>query len=33
VVMGTKDKNVKLGDLELKLVEMAAGFLAKQMEQ
>ena len=33
VVMGTKDKDVKLGDLERKLVEMAAGFLAKQMEQ
>jgi AbrB family transcriptional regulator, stage V sporulation protein T len=33
VVMGTKDKNIKLGDLELKLVEMAANFLAKQMKQ
>jgi AbrB family transcriptional regulator, stage V sporulation protein T len=33
VVMGTKDKNVKLGDLELKLAEMAASFLAKQMEK
>jgi len=33
VIMGTRDKNVKLGDLELKLVETAAGFLAKQMEQ
>ncbi len=32
VVLGTKAKNVKLGDLELKLVEMAASFLAKQME-
>ena len=33
VVIGTKDRNVTLGDLELKLVETAAGFLAKQMEQ
>jgi AbrB family transcriptional regulator, stage V sporulation protein T len=33
VLMGTRDKNVKLGDMELKLVETAAGFLAKQMEQ
>jgi AbrB family transcriptional regulator (stage V sporulation protein T) len=33
VILGIKDKDVKMGDLELKLVETAAGFLAKQMEQ
>lgn len=33
VSLATKEKDVKLGDLELKLVETAAGFLAKQMEQ
>jgi AbrB family transcriptional regulator (stage V sporulation protein T) len=33
VIMGTREKDVKLGDLELKLVETASGFLAKQMEQ
>ena len=33
VILGTKDKDTKMGDLELKLVETAAGFLAKQMEQ
>jgi AbrB family transcriptional regulator (stage V sporulation protein T) len=33
VILGTKDKDVKMSDLELKLVETAAGFLAKQMEQ
>lgn len=33
VVLGTQDENVELGPLELKLVETAAGFLAKQMEQ
>lgn len=33
VILGTKDKDVKMGDLELKLVETAAGFLSKQMEQ
>lgn len=32
VLFGTKDKDAKMGDLELKLVETAAGFLAKQME-
>jgi AbrB family transcriptional regulator, stage V sporulation protein T len=31
VIMGTKDRDVKLGDLELKLVETAAGFLSRQM--
>ena len=33
VIFGAKDKSAKMGDLELKLVETAAGFLAKQMEQ
>ncbi|NLL21848.1 MAG: stage V sporulation protein T [Firmicutes bacterium] len=33
VIMGTRNRDVKLTDLELKLVETAAGFLAKQMEQ
>jgi AbrB family transcriptional regulator, stage V sporulation protein T len=33
VLMGTRSKDVKLADMELKLVETAAGFLAKQMEQ
>lgn len=33
VILGTRDKDVSMGDLELKLVETAAGFLAKQMEQ
>lgn len=33
VILGSKDKDAKMGDLELKLVETAAGFLAKQMEQ
>jgi AbrB family transcriptional regulator (stage V sporulation protein T) len=33
VLMGTRTKDVKMTDLELKLVETAAGFLAKQMEQ
>ncbi|HOL17724.1 MAG TPA: stage V sporulation protein T [Bacillota bacterium] len=33
VIMGSRDPNVKMGDLELKLVETAASFLAKQMEQ
>ncbi len=33
VIMGTRNSEVTLGDLELKLVETAAGFLAKQMEQ
>jgi hypothetical protein len=31
--MGTRTRDVKMTDLELKLVETAAGFLAKQMEQ
>ena len=33
VILCTNDPNVKMGDLELKLAETAAGFLAKQMEQ
>jgi AbrB family transcriptional regulator, stage V sporulation protein T len=33
VIMGTRNQDVKMGDLEIKLVETAAGFLAKQMEQ
>ena len=33
VILMSKDPNTKMGDLETKLVETAAGFLAKQMEQ
>ncbi|PKM79041.1 MAG: stage V sporulation protein T [Firmicutes bacterium HGW-Firmicutes-13] len=33
VILGTKDKDTKMAELELKLVETAASFLAKQMEQ
>lgn len=33
VTVGTKESNVKMTELELKLVETAAYFLAKQMEQ
>ena len=33
VILMSKDPVVKMGDLEVKLVETAAGFLAKQMEQ
>lgn len=33
VLIGTREKNVKMGSMELKLAETAAGFLAKQMEQ
>ncbi len=33
VILCTKEVNVTMGDLETKLVETAAGFLAKQMEQ
>jgi AbrB family transcriptional regulator (stage V sporulation protein T) len=33
VIMLTKNDQAKMGDLEMKLVETAAGFLAKQMEQ
>lgn len=33
VILASKEPNVKMGELELKLVETAAGFLGKQMEQ
>jgi AbrB family transcriptional regulator (stage V sporulation protein T) len=33
VIIATKEANVKMADLELKLAETAASFLAKQMEQ
>lgn len=33
VVLGSKEADAKMGQLEEKLVETAAGFLAKQMEQ
>lgn len=33
VILLTKDENVKMGQMELKMAETAAGFLAKQMEQ
>jgi AbrB family transcriptional regulator (stage V sporulation protein T) len=33
VILGTSETGRQLGDLELKLCETAAGFLAKQMEQ
>src|SRR5665647_1350081 len=33
VLIVSKDPGVKLGELEIKLAETAAGFLAKQMEQ
>ncbi|MBE3599537.1 MAG: stage V sporulation protein T [Limnochordaceae bacterium] len=33
VVLGTKEPDKRVGELELKLAETAAGFLAKQMEQ
>ena len=33
VILGTNESNRSLGELELKLCETAAGFLAKQMEQ
>jgi AbrB family transcriptional regulator (stage V sporulation protein T) len=33
VVLASTDPNVKMGTLELKLAETAAGFLARQMEQ
>lgn len=33
VILCTKEPNIKMGDLEMKLTETAAGFLAKQMEQ
>ncbi|MEC0228854.1 stage V sporulation protein T [Paenibacillus alba] len=33
VILVSKDDNVKMGNMEVKMVETAAGFLAKQMEQ
>jgi len=33
VMLMSKEPNIKMGQLEVKLVETAAGFLAKQMEQ
>lgn len=33
VIILSRDENVKMGELESKLAETAAGFLAKQMEQ
>ncbi|MBO8137021.1 MAG: stage V sporulation protein T [Desulfotomaculum sp.] len=33
VILASKESGVKMGELELKLAETAAGFLAKQMEQ
>ncbi|HEX6971899.1 MAG TPA: stage V sporulation protein T [Limnochordia bacterium] len=33
VILGSKESGVRMGELELKLAETAAGFLAKQMEQ
>jgi len=33
VILCSKDPNVTMGEMELKLAETAAGFLAKQMEQ
>ncbi|MDP3051865.1 MAG: stage V sporulation T C-terminal domain-containing protein, partial [Eubacteriales bacterium] len=33
VVLISKEPGMKMGQLELKLAETAAGFLAKQMEQ
>ncbi|MBP1153485.1 MULTISPECIES: stage V sporulation protein T [unclassified Paenibacillus] len=33
VILVSKDENVTMGQMELKMAETAAGFLAKQMEQ
>ncbi|WP_028551913.1 stage V sporulation protein T [Paenibacillus sp. UNC451MF] len=33
VILVSKDENVKMGQMETKMAETAAGFLAKQMEQ
>jgi len=33
VILASKEPDVKMGEMELKLAETAAGFLAKQMEQ
>jgi AbrB family transcriptional regulator (stage V sporulation protein T) len=31
--LASREPNVTMGDLEIKIAETAAGFLAKQMEQ
>lgn len=33
VILATREPDLKMGEMELKLAETAAGFLAKQMEQ
>jgi AbrB family transcriptional regulator (stage V sporulation protein T) len=33
VILVSKDANVQMGQMEMKMAETAAGFLAKQMEQ
>lgn len=33
VILGSKEPGARMGEMELKLAETAAGFLAKQMEQ
>jgi AbrB family transcriptional regulator (stage V sporulation protein T) len=33
VILVSKDENMKMGQMEIKMAETAAGFLAKQMEQ
>lgn len=33
VILASKEDTIQMGDLEMKLAETAAGFLAKQMEQ
>ena len=33
VILCSKEANVTMGEMEVKLAETAAGFLAKQMEQ
>lgn len=33
VILASKEENIQMGDMEMKLAETAAGFLAKQMEQ
>jgi AbrB family transcriptional regulator (stage V sporulation protein T) len=33
VILVSKDTNVQMGQMEMKMAETAAGFLAKQMEQ
>jgi AbrB family transcriptional regulator (stage V sporulation protein T) len=33
VILASKDDSAEMGQMELKMAETAAGFLAKQMEQ